>query len=112
VPSPKKTMRIGLKALKGAIEVKGIAALDLRTGAGQALLALRAELLAALGGESEISPQRKTVVELATRTRLYLDHADAWLLRQKTLISGKRRAILPIVMQQQTLADCRSPSSK
>jgi hypothetical protein len=36
---------------------------------------------------------------------LYLDSVDAWLLEQRSLVNARRRAVLPVVLQRQQLAD-------
>jgi len=62
-----------------------------------------------LGGEAAISAQERAILELAAQTRLLLDSLDAWLLGQPTLVNGRRRTVLPVVLQRQQLADalCR-----
>jgi len=42
---------------------------------------------------------------MATRTRLLVDHCDAFLLAQPTFINRKRRALFPIVRERQMLVD-------
>ena len=46
---------------------EGLAAIDMRTVAAREMLAFRGELVAALGGDAELSPQRRKLVDL-TRT--------------------------------------------
>ena len=72
--------RTGLNALKARVKVRGLAAIDRRTVAARALLAWQDEVLAALGGEENVSPQKRALVEVACRTKLYLDHLDAYIL--------------------------------
>jgi hypothetical protein len=55
--------------------LRGLDAIDQRTARARALIAWRAELVAALGGE--LSPQRRRLVEMTTRAALLLDHVDA-----------------------------------
>jgi len=50
-----------------------------------------------------ISPP--TRIDLAARASLYLDHLDAWLTEQKTLINRRSRSVLPVLLQRQTLAE-------
>jgi hypothetical protein len=42
---------------------------------------------------------------LATRTKLYLDSIDAWIMAQASLVNGKRRSVLAVVRERQQLAD-------
>ena len=77
----------------------------MRTVAAREMLAFRDELVAALGGDAELSPQQRKLIDLAARTSLYLDHLDAWLTEQKTLINHRSRSVLPVLLQRQTLAE-------
>ena len=84
--------RHGLNALKARVMVKGLHAIDKRTAAAQALIAWRSELLTDLGGEEIVSAQQLALVEMATRTRLYVDSLDAWLiLTMRALIFTRPR---------------------
>jgi hypothetical protein len=108
-PSMKKPARSysrhGLNAIKARVKLRGLAAIDMRTVAAREMLAFRDELVAALGGDTELSPQRRKLVDLATRASLYLNHVDAWLAEQETLINRRSRSVLPVLLQRQTLAD-------
>jgi hypothetical protein len=100
--------RTGLRALKSRVTVRGLAAIDRRTTAARALLDWRRELLDDLGGEPSISAARLALVEIAVRTRLYLDHIDAFLMEQSSLIVKRARLrgrLLPLVEQRQRLAE-------
>jgi hypothetical protein len=97
--------RTGLAALRARVKVRGMHALDTRTAGAQDLLRWRSELIADLGGEKAISTQQRSLIELATRTRLYVDHVDAWLMEQSSLIFIKRKTVHPILLQRQTFAD-------
>jgi hypothetical protein len=92
-------------ALKVRVKVRGLAAIDMRTSAAQALIAWRNELLRDLGGEESISAQRMALVELSVRTRLFLDHLDSYLLSQSSLINKRRKGIVPVLRERQQLAD-------
>jgi hypothetical protein len=39
------------------------------------------------------------------KSKLLLDAIDAWLLTQPTQINKRKRALLPVILQRQTLAD-------
>ncbi len=100
--------RTGLRALKSRVTVRGLAAIDRRTTAARTLLDFRRELLDDLGGEPSISAARLALVDMAVRTRLYLDHVDAFLMSQPTLIIKRARLrgrLLPLVEQRQRLAE-------
>jgi hypothetical protein len=97
--------RHGLHVLKAKVKVAGLVALDGRTAAAQALLDWRRSLIADLGGATTISAQQCALIEVATRTRLYIDHLDAFLLGQRSLVNAKRKAVLPVLKERQTLAD-------
>jgi hypothetical protein len=77
----------------------------MRTVAAREMLTFRDELVAALGGDPELSPQRRKLIDLAARTSLYLDHLDAWLTEQKTLINRRSRSVVPVLLQRQTIAE-------
>jgi hypothetical protein len=97
--------RHGLKALKGRVMVRGLASVDMRSAAAQALFAWRGELLAALGGKEHVSPQKAALIETCVRTRLFIDHVDAFLLEQHSLINRKKKSILPILRERTQLCD-------
>jgi len=97
--------RTGLHALKARVKVRGLAAIDMRTAAAQALIAWRNELLADLGGEGNVSAQRLALIDLATRTRLYVDSLDAWIMEQDSLVNRRKKSVLPILRERQQLAD-------
>ena len=97
--------RHGLNALKARVKVRGLTAIDMRTAAAQALLAWRRELIADLGGEEAVSAQQRMLIELAARTRLYVDSIDAWIMEQPSLVNARKRSVHPVVLQRQQLAD-------
>src|SRR5262245_15964660 len=94
--------RTGLRALKSRVTVRGLAAIDRRTAAARTLLDFRRDLLDDLGGEPHISAARLALVDVAVRTRLHLDHVDAFLMEQSSLIVKRARLrgrLLPLVEQ-------------
>lgn len=97
--------RTGLNALKAKVKVRGLHALDTRTAGAQALLAWRKELFDHLGGEATCGPDKRALVEMAVRTRLYVENVDSWLLGQQTLVSMKHRSVLPVLRERMALAD-------
>ncbi len=101
----KPRSRHGLNALMARVKVRGLAAIDGRTVAARALLDWRTDLVADLGGEAAISAQQRALVEVATRSKLYIDHLDAFLMEQQSLVNARRKAVLPVLRERQTLAD-------
>ena len=101
---PRRGPRTGLSALKARVAVRGLAAIDRRTSAARALLDWRRALVADLGGDAAVSAAQLALVEMAVRTRLYVDHVDAILMEQGSLVTRRRR-LLPLVEQRQRLAD-------
>jgi len=97
--------RHGLRALKGRVLVRGLRDIDMRTSAARALSSWRRQLLADLGGEEHVSAAQAALVEMATRTRLLIDSADAWLLAQDSIVLKRRGTLLPAVRERQTLVD-------
>jgi hypothetical protein len=95
----------GLTGLMARVSVRGLTAIDKRSAGAKALLRWKGELLRDLGGEEGLSAQRKTLVELACRLRLYLDHIDAYLMTQPSLVRKRTRTLLPVVHQRQQLSD-------
>jgi hypothetical protein len=83
----------------------GSKAIDKRTTMGKALGKWRADLVADLGGADAISTQESALVDLAVKSKLLLDSVDTWLLTQKSLVNAKKKTILPVVRERQTLAD-------
>ena len=100
-----KRSRHGLNAAMVRLKLKGLNAIDRRTITGRSLIAWRDELLAALGGPGNVSPQKTALVDLAARTRALIDHADAFLLGEPSILNRRKKAFLPIVAQRQSLCD-------
>ena len=79
--------------------------IDRRTALGRALANWRAQVIEDLGGPEAVSTQEATIVDLAVRTKLLLDSLDSWLLAQRSLVNGRKRSVIPAVIQRQLLAD-------
>lgn len=45
------------------------------------------------------------MIELCVKCKLLLDSIDAWLLTQDSLINKRKKTLLPVVRERQTLAD-------
>jgi hypothetical protein len=103
-----KRSRHGLTVLKARVKVRGLRAIDLRTAAAQALVQWKAELIRDLGAEENVSAQRMTLVDMVVRTKLYIDHIDAWLMEQDSLVNRRKKSLLPVVKERQALVDSLS----
>jgi len=94
-----------LSKLKQAVQQLGEHTIDGRTSVGKALCRWREDLIDDLGGQDAVSTQELAVIDLAVKTKLLLDSADAWLLRQPSLVNARHRSLLAVVLQRQRLAD-------
>src|SRR5438445_11960274 len=103
--APRPYSRHGLNAPMARIKLRGFGTIDRRTAAAREQLALRRELANALGGEADLTPQRRKLIDMAARASLLLDHVDAWLFRQRSLVNARAKTLLPILVQRQALAD-------
>jgi hypothetical protein len=94
-----------LKDLKKAVKSLGGRGIDQRTTLGKALTQWRKEVIEDLGGPEAVSTQKQALIDLAVGTKLLLDSIDTWLLKQPSLVNARRRAVLPVVLQRQRLAE-------
>ena len=95
----------GLTTMKHALKAIGGRVIDMRTQLGKALAQWRSDLIDDLGGPDVVTTQQRAIVDLAVKTKLLLDSIDAWMFTQKSLVNVKRKAVLPVVMQRQQMAD-------
>lgn len=95
----------GAFALKRAVRTLGSRTIDRRTRVGKALAVWCAALAADLGGIDALSTQQRAIIEQAATTRLILDSIDGWLAKQPSMIDRRKRALLPVVRERQSLAD-------
>jgi hypothetical protein len=106
-PRPPRTPLIGrpraLAVMRRTLEQRGLADLT-GTEVGRALEAFKAEVIDALGGSANVTPQQVTIIEAIARQKLFLESLDAWLFQQKSLVHWRKRAAFPIVMQRSTLS--------
>src|SRR5262247_561249 len=79
--------------------------LDMRYRTGKALVRWRLELVQDLGGEDHISTQQAALIELCVRSKLMIDTIDNWILSQDNLVNKSKKAVIPVVIQRQSLAD-------
>jgi hypothetical protein len=100
-----KATRHGMYATMAKVKLSGLASIDRRSSGARALLEWRDQLCADLGGLENLSAQRIVLVDLACRTKALVDHVDAYLLSLDSVVNKRRRALFPIAMQRQTLAE-------
>ena len=81
----------------------GKRAIDGRSSTGKALASWRTDLITDLGGD--VSTQQSAIIDLCVKSKLILDSIDAWLLTQPSLVLKRKRALMPVVIQRQSLAD-------
>jgi hypothetical protein len=94
-----------VRKLRQGIEELGEHALDGRTTLAKVLTQWRSDLIRELGGPGTVTVQQVAIIDLAVRTKLLLDSIDSWLLQQPRLINARKRALIPVVLQRQQLAD-------
>jgi len=58
-----------------------------------------------VGGEANLTPQERKLIDLAARASLLLDHVDAWLCQQRSLVNARAKTLLPVLVQRQAIAD-------
>jgi hypothetical protein len=97
-----KRKRRRLRAKVAKIKMQGMRAIDRRSAGGRDVLHYRRDLISALGGEQNISPQRGHILEMAIRARAMLDVIDHWIWSQKSFVT--KGALHPIVVQRQSIA--------
>lgn len=98
------TARSELRELRRRVAIRGLKVLDRRTSGAQALLSWRSELIGALGGEEQLSPQMVTLVEQVVRLKLFLDHTDSFLLAMPSIINNRKKKMVPLVKERLALA--------
>ena len=97
--------RPDMHGIRTAVMVKGCWKIDHRSLAAKALFRWKKQLVNALGGELEVSPQRMALVDMAVRTRLFVESLDAFLLGQKSLLNAKEKSVIPVLLQRQSMVD-------
>ncbi len=101
----KGAARAGLRVLRRRIEIDGLAAIDKRTAGAQQFLYWREQIMNDLGGEENLSAQKKTLAELTAQKKLIRDHVAAYVLGLPTLVNRRKKSLLPIVLQLNQLTD-------
>ncbi|MGH9459744.1 MAG: hypothetical protein ACRD1X_00880 [Vicinamibacteria bacterium] len=95
----------GLTAMRRIIRKLGGRAIDHRTRAGKALVAMRSAILDDLGGESAVTAAQLAVVEEVVVTKFLLASINVWLVQQNSLLAADGQSVLPVVLERQRLAD-------
>jgi hypothetical protein len=103
--TPRPYSRHGLNPIRRRVMVEGLVAVDKRGASARLLVEWRRDLVADLGGEGAVTAQQRALVEVAARTKLYVDHLDAFLMQQRSLVNKTRKTALPVLLQRQALAD-------
>src|SRR5207244_10177576 len=88
--------KTALKGLMAKVSARGLDALDRRSAGYLALKKWREELVNDLGGEENLSAQVRLLVEIITRSKLFLDNVDLFLMEQASVVNRKRKAMLPL----------------
>jgi hypothetical protein len=101
----RNAQRHGLASMRNALVRSKQVRLDMRFRTGKALVRWRLELVQDLGGEDNISTQQAALIELCVRSKLMVDTIDSWILSQDSLVNKSKRAVIPVVVQRQQLAD-------
>jgi len=104
-PGNGNAQKHGAFALKRAVRTLGSRTIDRRTRVGKALAGWCSDLAGDLGGADALSTAQRALIEQAATTRLILDSIDGWLATQPSLIDKRKRALLPVVRERQSLAD-------
>jgi hypothetical protein len=101
----KPRKRHGLRGLMSQIYARGMKGMDRRYHGYRALMEWRHELERDLGGVENLSAQQRTIIELACRSRLFLDSIDSWLLTLDSVVNKRARAVFPVFRERQALSD-------
>jgi len=97
--------RNGLAALKRKVLMHGLKLVDRRTLAAKSLVEWKQQIVNDLGGDQAISSQQETLIELACRTKLILEHIDSYILGQESIIDLEKKSVYPVIQQRGTLAN-------
>jgi hypothetical protein len=63
------------------------------------------ELIADLGGLESLCSQERALVDLAVRTKLFVERLDAWLLQELVRTDVGMRSLLPVFRERTELAN-------
>lgn len=92
--------------LKKAVKELGTKALDGRSTLAIELKEERRELIQALGGPPEISPQEMAIIEMIAMKRIRRKPIQEWaLLNRDRLFDRRKRSLAPIALQLEQLEE-------
>jgi hypothetical protein len=92
--------------LKKAVSKLGSRALDGRSTLAKELGEERRELIQALGGPTEVSPQEMAIVEMIAQKRIRRKPIAQWaLLNRDRLFDRRKRSLVPIALQLEQLEE-------
>lgn len=105
--------RSGINTLKKALNAKGRAKvrcgalekLDMRNPFARRLAEWRADVIAALGGDANLTPQKLTILDAVVRDLVLLTHLDNFLVTLPSIVNRRKRSVFPIVEQRMRIAD-------
>lgn len=99
----------GLSTLKRAVKELGARALDGRTTLAKELDAERQDLIHALGGANDVSPQELALINMIAQKRIRRKPATIWaLLNREKLFDRRKRALCPLALQLETLEEAEA----
>jgi len=101
------TLKAALKTRKtyGKVRLPITDKLDKRSPVARALMEWVSDVADTLGGNDYLTPQRRMILEILAKEKLFLNCLDTWLMEQRSLINFKKRSVLPVLTQRQTIAD-------
>jgi hypothetical protein len=102
----KPIAKTALKGLMAKVSARGLGALDKRSAGYIALKQWQEQLTRDLGGE--LSTQEAALVELITRTKLFLDSIDLALMEMPSLMNKKKRTAWAILATRNSMANTLS----
>lgn len=92
--------------LKKAVKELGVKAIDGRSTLAIELKEERQELIAALGGLSEVSPQELAIIEMVAMKRIRRKPIQGWaLLNRDALFNRRNKCLAPIALQLEQLEE-------
>lgn len=97
--------RHGMSALKSRVKLRGMEAIDKRTGPARSMLEWRDQYIRDLGGPENVTAAKMKLVECAATTAALISHADAFLMEQPSVINRRKKSFYPLVPQKQSLVD-------
>jgi hypothetical protein len=97
----RNALRHGLHSLNAKLRER----INGRSALGRGMADARADLCRDLGGVDTLSAAQLKIVDLAVRTEVLVNSVDLWLLMRPSIVSGRKRSLLPVVTQRIALAD-------